>query len=376
MKRKRLLYFSDNASDHNRRFLEKLAQAGLDVWFLNPTSDRPLETWLPDGVHWVRTSQILRRDATPSAFAGFLSEFRECLQTIAPDLVHAGPTHNCGYLTALSDFHPWLLTSWGSDVLHQVDQGPEWKQATRLALQKADGFFCDCDAVRARAKELAQLSDDSIVQFPWGIRKGSFSPDGPLPGNEEFTHETGTCVILSTRSWEPLYGIDLLLEAFRQACAVDPSLRLVLLGGGSQAASVREFIAAHTLQNKVRIPGPISRADMPKWFRAADVYVSCAKSDGTSVSLLEAMATGLPVVVADIPSNREWVVEGENGWLAPVGSAKDFAGRFLPAARLATAERQAFSERNRRIVSERADWDRNFPKLLEMYERLLALPPA
>ena len=49
---------------------------------------------------------------------------------------------------------------------------------------------------------------------------------------------------------------------------------------------------------------------MPKWFRAADTYISCAQSDGTSVSLLEAMATGLPLIVTDIPSNREWVVEG------------------------------------------------------------------
>ena len=106
------------------------------------------------------------------------------------------------------------------------------------------------------------------------------------------------------------------------------------------------------------------------WFRAADAYVSCAKSDGTSISMLEAMATGLPVVVTDIPSNREWVAEPENGWLAPAGSAEGVAERMLQVANLTPRERKTISERNQRVVAERADWDKNFPRLLEMYERL------
>lgn len=372
----KVLYFSDNTSDHNRRFLERLSQARLEVWFLDPTSDCLPENWLPAGVEWIRPRKVVRRGCDPSEFAKFLPEFQELRKAIRPDLVHAGPTHNCGYVTALSNFHPWLLTSWGSDILYQVDQGADWKQGTQRALASADGFFCDCDAVRTRAKQLAQVQDDRILQFPWGIKIGSFAPDGSRPRSGEFAREPGTCVILSTRSWEPLYGIDVLLEAFRQACLIDSSLRLLLLGGGSEAARVQEFIKVHGLESKIRIPGHFARADMPNWFRVADVYVSCTKSDGTSVSLLEAMATGLPVVVSDLPANREWVVEKQNGWLAPADSAKEFADRLLLAARLSSEERKLFSERNQRIVRERADWDRNFPRLLEMYERLVAMHVA
>jgi glycosyltransferase involved in cell wall biosynthesis len=77
-------------------------------------------------------------------------------------------------------------------------------------------------------------------------------------------------------------------------------------------------------------------------------------------------------VLTDIPSNREWVTENFNGWLAPVNSAEGFANQLLRAARLTPEQRRLFSERNRRIVKERADWDRNFPRLLEMYERITA----
>ena len=367
----RVLYFSDNCSDHNRRFLEKLSQSGIEVWFLDPTSESVADNWLPSGVHWVRTRRVRRRDLDPSAFAGFLPEFQDCLQAIRPDLIHAGPVHNCGYLTALSHFHPWLLTSWGADILSTLDRS-NYTDAGQLALSSADGFFCDCDAVRARAKQLKDLADDRIVQFPWGIRKGSFSPEGALPIEEESLVNLGRASFSAhahgNRSTESMFCC----RRFKSHTQWSPPCVCLLLGNGSEASQIREFITSHGLEHVVRVPGHVSRGDMPKWFRAVDVYVSCAKSDGTSVSLLEAMATGLPVVVADIPSNREWVVEAQNRWLAPSASVEEFANRFLLSARLSPEQRHVISQRNRRVVEERADWDRNFPMLLEMYKHLVS----
>lgn len=364
----KVLYFSDNTSGHNQRFLEMLSQAGVEVWFLDPTSGGVAEHWLPARVHWVQLKRKPLPNSEPATLAAFLPEFQQLLQEIGPDLVQAGPIQSCGYLTALSGFHPWLLTSWGSDLLFHAQRNLEWKHATQVALSGADGFFCDCDAVRASAKQWADILDSRIVQLPWGIRKGLFGPVGALPPEREF--EPGTHLFLSTRSWEPLYGIVTLLEAFRQAYRADSSLRLLLLGNGSQAGRVQEFIDANGLNRVIRTHDPYGKEEMPKWFRAADTYVSCTQSDGTSISLLEAMATGLPVVVTDIPSNREWVAEGQNGWLALAGSAEEFADRLLRAARLKPEDRKLFSVRNRRIVEERGDWDRNFPKLLDMYQRL------
>jgi L-malate glycosyltransferase len=369
----KVLYFSDNTSGHNQRFLEKLSEAGLEVWFLDPTTTYLAEGWLPQGVQWVRPKQTLPRNADPTTFAGFLPEFQHFLGEIGPDLVHAGPIQSCGQLTALSGFHPWLLTSWGSDLLLDAYRSSDSKEATQIALSGADGFFCDCDTVRAMAREWTDMPDSRIVQFPWGLKKGMFGPLGALPAEAACAREPGTHVFISTRSWEPLYGIDTLLEAFGQACKIDSSLRLLLLGNGSAAGRVREFVDVHGLSREIRTPGSYANGDMPKWFRAADTYVGCAQSDGTSVSLLEAMATGLPVVVTDLPSNREWVAEGRNGWLATARSASEFADRLLRAARLSPEQRGLFSERNQRIVEERADWDRNFTRLLEMYERLTGL---
>jgi glycosyltransferase involved in cell wall biosynthesis len=122
----------------------------------------------------------------------------------------------------------------------------------------------------------------------------------------------------------------------------------------------------------VHRPGAIGHDRLPEWFRAADLYASCAHSDGTSVSLLEAMASALPVLVTDIPSNREWVAPGENGWLAPSGDAAAVASALVEAAARDGEARREIGRRNRGIVEARADWGVNGARLLEAYAALAA----
>lgn len=367
----RVVYFSDNSSDHNRRFLEKLTAFGHDVFFLDVTRQQLAESWLPRGIHRVHLKQNIRRDADPTQFAGFLPEFQCLLNELRPDLVHAGPVQTCGYVAALSGFHPLVVMSWGSDVLFHAERNEEWRHATEVSLLAADGFVCDCEAVRAATRCYAAIPAARTVQFPWGIKRDSFSPWGPAEPRENLGLSADAFVLISTRSWEPIYDTDVLLQAFQLAYRNNNRLRLLLLGDGSAAGWIRTFVAEHELSGVVLTHGLISRTEMPQWFRVANAYVSCARSDGTSVSLLEAMATGLPAVVTDIASNREWITEDENGWLASVGSPEKFAEKLLRAASLPPNEIQEISARNRKIVAERADWDKNFPSLLRLYECLV-----
>jgi L-malate glycosyltransferase len=366
----RILYLTDNNSVHNRRFLEKLSAARYEVWFWNLTATESPENGLPNGVQSIVSTKNVDRSASPGRYRELLPQLQSVLKELQPALVHAGPIQSGGYLAALADFHPMLLTSWGSDLLLDAERNSEWKQATELALQKTDALFCDCDTVRKKANSFRVFSDSQVVQFPWGVEKGVFSPVGPLLPNDKFTRRAGTTTFIYTRSYHPLYRTDVLLDAFLRARSANPSLRLLLLGSGSQDQSIRRYVQAHDLNEAVSLLGPRPTEELPMWFRAADAYISCAKSDGTSISLLEAMATGLPVVVTDIPANREWVTEPENGWLAPAGSPEEVADRMLQVANLTPQDRMTISERNQRVVAERADWDKNFPRLLEMYERL------
>ncbi|MBA3341018.1 MAG: glycosyltransferase family 4 protein [Gemmatimonadaceae bacterium] len=78
-----------------------------------------------------------------------------------------------------------------------------------------------------------------------------------------------------------------------------PSARLILLGDGPLEREVRRLIRDLGLQDPIHTPGRVPYESLPDYFRPAAAYVSAAVSDGTSVSLLEAMACGLPVVASN-----------------------------------------------------------------------------
>ena len=92
--------------------------------------------------------------------------------------------------------------------------------------------------------------------------------------------------------------------------------------------------------------------------------------DGSSVTLMEALASGLPCLVSDIPGNKEWVEDGLNGWLFRDGDVDDLAAKILNAIQNRKSF-QTIGEAARKTAEEKANWQKNFGKLLQIYERLL-----
>jgi len=103
-----------------------------------------------------------------------------------------------------------------------------------------------------------------------------------------------------------------------------------------------------------------------------DLYISPSHVDGSSVSLMEALASGLLCLVSDIPGNREWIKDGVNGWLFRDGDVDDLAEKISNAIK----NRKLFKnigDAARKTAEQKADWKMNFGKLLEVYERTIAL---
>ena len=124
------------------------------------------------------------------------------------------------------------------------------------------------------------------------------------------------------------------------------------------------------LEEDVRFRGALGEEVIARALRDADVYVSAAPTDGASLGLLEAMATGLLPVVADIPANREWVRHGENGLLFAPGSPDALAEALLAAAHDLPMRVKA-RERNPEIIRERAGFDAGMNRISGIYEGLV-----
>jgi len=363
----RVLYFTRSYSPHDARFLEVLAGSGHEVGFLayEAGAARGAAPELPVGIQALSWPGVVHE----WALAHNVRMLRRVLREFEPALVHAGPVQKAAFLTALAGFHPLVTMSWGSDILLEARSGTGRMQAG-YALQRSGMFLCDCRAVEERAVALG-MPADRITVFPWGVDLGHFTPAGAAPVREQLGWQD-KFVVLSTRSMEALYAVDVTVEAFIRAAGSDPDMRLLLLGDGSQRGMLEEKLQAAGLTDpeQYHFAGRIGLHELPGYYRSADVYASSSTSDGSSISLLEAMACGLPAVVSGIPGNREGVEPGENGWLFPVGEVPAMTAALNQTAAdgLWLAEMGSAA---RAVCEQRANWRSNSMKLLQAYRKAL-----
>ena len=365
----RVLYFSDSYGPHDYRFLEALDRSGWDVLFLQRRPGSTFESRpLPKGVrHLGFLEATPRRRRLGYALADRLPAR---LAELEVDVVHAGPVQDCAWLAARAGFPCLVTMSWGSDLLDRANFGlGRW--LARAALRRSAAFLGDCEAVRQRAIGLG-MDPERTVTFPWGVDLERFRPGADSAARSALGWDTAF-VALCVRSWEPRYGIDTVLEGFTLAARRDPSLRLILAGDGSLRSWVIAEVEASGLAERIWLPGFVPYGDLPMLYHAADVYLSASHSDGSSVSLLEAMACGLPALVSDIPGNREWVEPGVSGLWFPRGDAVRLSQLLLEASSV-RGDLRRFGARGREIVEDRADWRQNSPMLLDAYA--IALDPA
>ncbi len=369
----RVLYVTLGYTVHDRRFLQALVGRGHTLWCLPLSGDavRPEVPPVPDGVTMPepvvpRGTRCGRRHMIRAA-----SVLRRAIRETRPDLVHAGPVHLGGFAAALAGHRPMLAISWGWDVLHEARRCPISAAMMRFALQRADGAVCDCRTVEERLLAMAPGLQGRIARMPWGIDLERFYPDAARA--REIRRSLGwedRAIFLHTRSLSAFYGAATLIAAAREVARTEPRARFLLVGDGPLQAKAEAEFVRDSVSDAVRFLGAVAPDQLPDYFRAADVYVSVAQTDGTSISLLEAMASGLPVIVSDVPGNREWVTPGVNGWLVRPGDSRALAAA-LREAMADGAARAAMGRANVKVAAERADWSRNVQQLFALYDQVL-----
>ncbi|MGD0005812.1 MAG: glycosyltransferase family 4 protein [Anaerolineaceae bacterium] len=362
----RVLYFTRDYTPHDYRFLSALAGTPHRVYYLRlERSSRQIEDRsLPpevEQVHWLGGQSAFKWRAVPALWY----DLRKVLGRLKPDIVHAGPVQSAAFLTALSGFQPLVSMSWGSDLLLEAQRTRWMNWVTRYTLHHTCVLVGDCQAVRQKAESLG-FAGERVMLFPWGVDLQHFVPGASGNLRSRLGWEEAF-ILLSLRSWEPVYGVDLVVRAFIRAARQIPDLRLLLLGGGSQAGMLRQLLAQHDLNDRVYFGGQTIYSELPHFCRAADAYLSASHSDGSSVSLMEALASGLPALVSDIPGNKEWITPGVQGWLFPDGDEDALVESILQTyrqrGRLAEIGKAA-----RRLAEQRADWTENFKVLLKAYD--------
>jgi glycosyltransferase involved in cell wall biosynthesis len=362
----KVLYVSSNGGIHDYRFLKKLVN-DYEVLFLHYAAGEIIED-----IDKLNHLQIIsKRPAFRSM--PIISEqghFKKILREFKPDIIHSGYVWQVGVLAANSGFHPHLSMPWGSDILIEPDKSFFRKRMVRKVMSTCDHVQCDAEFVKQKIISDYSLPAEKVTVFPWGIDLELFSRTGKPESRKALKLDENKFIMIFNRHFEPVYGVSYLLEAFSIFAEGKTDVQLLMLSEGSGKTEALRYITEKGLDEKIQILGKVPNKDLPMLLSAADVYISPSLSDGTSLSLLEAMACGLGLIVTDVPAIKEWVTE-ENGLMAAKADAKA----------LAIAMEKYYSSRglikehggkNSKIAEERANWDRNYLKLKEIYKKLLS----
>jgi glycosyltransferase involved in cell wall biosynthesis len=144
-----------------------------------------------------------------------------------------------------------------------------------------------------------------------------------------------------------------------------------MAGDGPERDYLEKETKKLNVNSSIQFLGRIPHGEMANLLTQADIYVSTSLYDGTSVSLLEAMGSGAFPIVIDIPANREWIINGKNGFLVPTNEEEFLANRIIDAI-----HNQRFLEKSRTenllIIEEKALWPVNIKRVKEVYKELLS----
>jgi glycosyltransferase involved in cell wall biosynthesis len=181
------------------------------------------------------------------------------------------------------------------------------------------------DGMREEAMA-AGFAVDQLQWMPNPIDTDNFAPCGERERIElrrRFGIPSAAAVVLYSgrRAFEK--ALPVLIDAFALVARQVPEAMLVLVGDGPlRPGLVMQATQLHFKNDKLRFAGQVNPAEVCDWLKIADVFTLVSLSEGFSSALAEAMSTGLPCVVSDIPANRQLIDDGQHGFLTPVGDRK------------------------------------------------------
>ena len=145
----------------------------------------------------------------------------------------------------------------------------------------------------------------------------------------------------------------------------NPTWKLRIAGKGSNTEKLKQQVRDLNLNDQVEYVGLLAPAENLENYLKSKIYISIPNTDGTSISLLEAMAYGCLPVVSDLPANREWITDGENGIVVSENLLEKSLERAMQLDPIKVASR------NREIIEARATKQANRSRFIAIYEHLL-----
>lgn len=281
-----------------------------------------------------------------------IKELRLIIQEFNPSVIHVHQANTYGYITAKANENkfPLVLTTWGSDVLLLPKQGFLYKRIVKKALKGANYITADASFMIEAIKNMGVKTEVLLANF--GIDYDNIE----IPQKEN--------IIYSNRLHNDLYNIDKIIEAFSEFVQDNPTWKIVVGANGNNTEKLKQLASNILPPNSYEFIGFVDKEENQKQYLKAKIWVSIPSSDGTAISLLEAMGYGCIPVLSDLPANNEWVKNKENGIIVKESLSKS----LTQALSLSLEEVQ---QKNIELVLNKATKKSNKHKFESLYDKII-----
>jgi glycosyltransferase involved in cell wall biosynthesis len=382
----RIALFGFGTWPHTQRWANAVADRGHEVvlvWDRREFGDEHLAAYRDSVVHHLHDPPSRDR-LTRLPLAG--RNARRLGEQLRPDLVHALWLSLHGWTAQSTGVRPLVLSALGTDVLELegMSLGPTpvdrvhaayMARRTRSAVAAADVVLADSTTLAERVRAQVPSTRTEIVRF--GVETTDVARGARREWRQRLDIPQDAFVLLSSRLVRPNYNIDTIIRALPLIRRDVPDATLVLkdMPRFSNPEYVRSCLGLAEelgVRSAIRVVGELEREELLELHAAADLYVSVPGTDGTAVSVLEAMAAGMPVVATDAPGIDPVILRAEeSALLVPVRDAEALAAASVRLAHDDTL-RSRLSENALEIVRLHGDFDRELDKAVLLYEQLVA----
>lgn len=355
---RRLLVLGDGASIHTERWLQGLALDSSWELYLISSNPAPIRSGIAEIPGVKEVIHLAPTRINPGGgnfqYLFLLPSIRREIQRIKPDVINSMYLTSYGLIAALlKGGHRLCHYVMGSDIIITPGKNFFYEQVTRFALARASLIISASQQMTDKLVEMKTPSSRILTQ-QYGVEDWLIeTPFAPKVFD-----------FVSNRTWVPNSNLMLMFEALRN---IESSYQAAIIGEPVKgfekyAADIKEHIK---LDLRLNLIGPLPFRKNISVVSQAKYLLSFTLTDGTSLSLLEAMAVGTVPIVSDIAPNREWVRDGENGFVVPMDDAKKALAQLQKALALPIDQYKRMQEANRQIIRDRGSLRANMAKVSE-----------
>lgn len=349
---------------HIKLLKEGLEARGHDVLVVTADGDAK-EHYLENGVLHCPGIKLTKK---LSGFETSVPVSRKRLNFVRdfkPDIIHVETEFGmglCGVSIAKMLKIPLVYTmhTMYDEYIYYIAPRPLVKTVKKLSHKYMRVFANRANAITGPSEKCSEYLSSAGVKLPVNVipnpvELDDFSPEHFDPEQkrairEKFGIPQDAFVVVFVGRLGREKSIDLLIDYWNQSVKADENMYLFIIGGGPEEQVLRDQIAALGCGDRVIMSGRVEHPELPPYLLASDIYVTASLSDTNSISMLEGMAAGLPVLQRRDPINANQIKDGENGW--SFDSPEEMAELLRKFRDMPEAEKQKLKESTRQSIMD------------------------